>query len=593
MKTQILSALLVLSLVSCSKEKTQDAPPPPPPVKPVVKPQPKPTVVDYKKPCAALVAKVAQCKKEIIQQEMVIKPDVMLGQCEKTLGAGVGKTGAELSLADLLQEKADAASCKGAVAGDCNAFVSCLVTLRRNAVCSPSHTALIRVTQQEILLNGKTVVFVAKDQIAGQAAGSDTVASLAERIAELRKGWTGTSPLKNTCINADPDVPWKVVNMVIGTARGAGLVHLALVSQQLTTDKVGNLLETAAQPEAWTLTDDLLAWDIPLQPEGVGTPPEPVTVEVTPDGYNVTVGKKSLCAPYTQRKQPCIPLATLQGKTMHNPVALRQFLYERHVRPAWLAQKVKPGDPLPPVGEVYLKVADPMLPYHVITGTIDGLRKLPNTAQKDWQLADAACRLAGDWFSDGQVTQMDGNCFYPVTFAAGPTPVVPAEPVVVAVGPGGEAPDMTGPRVNPGMTSPVTEPMNPEVMMEKPPVTTPVPEPTVGAGPAGATDRGLVPPGAPLDIRRWLGQKKWAVVACFQRAGAAGFTRGGSVVITMEIQRGRARVLNMGGTLAAVSSFIQCTREVLHQKDVGTSEDAKSYTQRWTFSLQLKGSASD
>ncbi|PKN25252.1 MAG: hypothetical protein CVU65_09395 [Deltaproteobacteria bacterium HGW-Deltaproteobacteria-22] len=461
MKTQFLIALIILLLTSCAKEKTQDAPPPPPPpVKPVEPPPVKPVAVDYKKPCAALAAKVAQCKKEIIQQDMVIKPDVMIAQCEKTLTAEAEKSDAALKLMDLLQEKADPASCKGAVAGDCNAFISCLVTLRRNAVCSPSRTALIRVTQQEILLNGKTVVFVAKDQIAGQAEGVSTVATLAERIAELKKGWTGKTPLKNTCINADPDVPWKVVNMVIGTARESGLVHLALVSQQLTTDKVGNLLETAALPEAWTLTDDLLAWDIPLQPEGVGTPPDPVTVEVTPVGYNVTVGPKSLCAPYAQRKLPCIPLATLEGKTMHNPVALRQFLYERHVRPAWQAQKVKPGDALPPVGEVYLKVADPLLPYHVITATIDGLRKLPNSAQKDWQLADAACRLAGDWLTDGQVTQMDGNCFYPVTFAAGPAPVEPMVAVTPNVPP--------EPRVNPGMTGPVEVSMNPSVMVEPP-----------------------------------------------------------------------------------------------------------------------------
>ncbi|MBU1511942.1 hypothetical protein KKD52_16430 [Myxococcota bacterium] len=584
MKTQFLIALIILLLTSCAKEKTQDAPPPPPPpVKPVEPPPVKPVAVDYKKPCAALAAKVAQCKKEIIQQDMVIKPDVMIAQCEKTLTAEAEKSDAALKLMDLLQEKADPASCKGAVAGDCNAFISCLVTLRRNAVCSPSRTALIRVTQQEILLNGKTVVFVAKDQIAGQAEGVSTVATLAERIAELKKGWTGKTPLKNTCINADPDVPWKVVNMVIGTARESGLVHLALVSQQLTTDKVGNLLETAALPEAWTLTDDLLAWDIPLQPEGVGTPPDPVTVEVTPVGYNVTVGPKSLCAPYAQRKLPCIPLATLEGKTMHNPVALRQFLYERHVRPAWQAQKVKPGDALPPVGEVYLKVADPLLPYHVITATIDGLRKLPNSAQKDWQLADAACRLAGDWLTDGQVTQMDGNCFYPVTFAAGPAPVEPMVAVVPNVPP--------EPRVNPGMPGPVEVSMNPTVMVE-PPAMMPIPEPTVG-GKVGASDRGLVPPGAPLEVRRWLGNRKWAIVACFQRAGAAGFAREGSVVITMEIRQGKARVLNMGGTLAAVSSFIQCTRDGLHGKDVGSSEDAKSYTQRWTFTLQLKGSASE
>ncbi len=426
-------------------------------------------------------------------------------------------------------------------------------------------------------------MFLAKDQIAGQSDTDITVLPLVERIGELRRSWTGATPLKNTCINADPEVPWKVVNLVIGTARASGLVHLALVSQQLTTDKVGNLLETAALPEAWTLTDDLLAWDIPLQPEGVGTPPEPVTVEVTQQGYNISVGGKSLCAPYAQRKLPCIPLATVDGKTMHNPVALRQFLYERHVRPAWQAQKVKPGDALPPVGEVYLKVADPLLAYQVVTGTIDGLRKLPNTAQKDWQLADAACRLAGDWLSDGQVTQMDGNCFYPVTFAAGPAAVEP----LVAVAPN-MPPD---PTVNPGMPGPVVVSMNPDVMVETPPML-PVDEPTVG-GKVGASDRGLVPPGAPLEVRRWLSQKKWAIVACFQRAGAAGFTREGTVVITMEIQRGKARVLNMGGSLAAVTSFIQCTRDVLHQKDVGTSEDTKSYTQRWTFSLQLKGAASE
>ncbi len=588
MKTAVLVLSVLILSLACSKEKQQDPPPPaPPPVKPVAPPPPKPTVADYKKPCTALAAKVAQCKKEIIQQEMKLKVEELVGQCEKTLGQELEKSDTALRLGDLLQDKADPNSCKGAVAGDCNAFISCLVTWRRNAVCNPARTALIRVTAQEILLNGKTVVYLAKDQVAGQAAGDTRVKALAERIAEVRRGWTGTAPLKNTCINADPEVPWKVVDMVIGTAREAGLVHLALVSQQLTPDKVANLLETSGQPEAWTLTDDLLAWDIPLQPEGVGVPPDPVTVEVTPAGYNLTVGKRSLCPPSAQRNQPCIPLATVGGKTMHNPVALRQYLYERHVRPAWQAQKVKPGDPLPPVGEVYLKVADPLLPYSVITGTIDGLRKLPNTAQKDWQLADAACRLAGDWFGEGQVTQMDGNCFYPVTFAAGPAPV---EPVQVAEGPN----VTTGPMLISPMTGPVGLPMNPDPMIEMAPSPMlPADPPPSGGSGVGATDRGLVPPGAPLDVRRWLGTKKWAIVACFQRAGAAGFAREGSVVITMEVQRGTARVLNMGGTLAGVSSFIQCTREALHNKPVGTSADAKEYSQRWTFTLQLKGSASE
>jgi len=579
-------SILVLS-VACSKEKKQDAPPPPP-APPVTKPveAPKPTAVDHQKPCGALAAKVAQCKKEIIQQEMKLAAAEMIGQCEKTLGQDLERSDSTLKLSDLLQEKADPASCKGAVAGDCNAFISCLVTWRRNAVCTPSRTALIRVTAQEILLNGKTVVYLAKDQIAGQADGETRVKSLAERVAELRRGWTGPAPLKNTCINADPEVPWKVVEMVIATARESGLVHLALVSQQLTPDKVANLLETAALPEAWTLTDDLLAWDIPLQPEGVGTPPEPVTVEVTREGYNLTSGGKSLCPPSAKRGQPCIPLATVEGKTMHNPVALRQYLYERHVRPAWQAQRVKAGDPLPPVGEVYLKVADPLLPYHVVTGTIDGLRKLPNTAQKDWLIDDAPCRLAGDWFGEGQVTRLDGNCFYPVTFAAGPAPV---EPVLVAEGPN----VVTGPMLVSPMTGPLEVTMNPEPMIDRPVAMLPVDEPTVGGPTVGASDRGLVPPGAPLDVRRWLGSRKWAIVACFQKAGAAGFAREGSVVITMEVRQGKARVLNMGGTLAGVSSFIQCTRDALHNKDVGSSTEAREFAQRWTFTLQLKGSASE
>ncbi len=590
-RTMFFLSILMVFLAACDKGTTQENPSPPqavPDRDSEPQKEPDPAVQEDPGPkCELYAKKLAQCKKEVAREELKIRPEILVEQCKNTI-ASKESAGGLLSLSDLLKEGTEAGSCRGAVHQDCNQFVSCLVTWRRSAVCNPQRSVFIRITRQEIQVNGKTVVFVAGERIAGLAESQTDIPALMEEIRRLRGNWTQGN-LREVCINSDPPVPWQVVSLVLESARKAGLNHQALVSQRLTTDKVGNLMETAALPEAWTLSDDLLAFDIPLQPEGVGTPPEPVVVEVDESGYHVMVGNRSLCPAQSRRNQPCIPLATVEGITMHNHVALRQFLYERHVRPAWQAQKVRPGDPIPPVGQVFLQVKNPGIPYHVVTETVDGLRRLPSSALKDWQMDDAPCQLGGDWLRSGEVAEMQGNCFYPVTFASSsiPAAAVVERPDPVRPDPGAVTPGMTVAAVS---MAPVERPPREPAVMVEPAMQIVTPPST---GPVGASDRGLIPPGAPLDVRRFLNTKKWAVVSCFQRAGARGFAREGSVVVNMEIRNGQARVHNMGGTLAAIPSFIQCTRDVLHQQNVGTSEEVMQYAHRWTFTLQLRGQASE
>ncbi len=563
--------LLVLSIVAaCQEEKSQKAPAPAPaPAAPSTQPPAPKRERDHSESCRKLATKLAQCKKEIIHQEFRTAADAVVSSCNTTLKAEEERSDSSLKLLDLLQEKAEADSCRGSVNGDCSVFVSCLVTRRRNEVCHPSRAALIRVSTQEIQVNGKTAVFVAGTRIAGQPEDAEEIAPLADRIAELRK--TAASPLQTACINADPDVPWVVVERVSRTARGAGLTRQAFISQQLTPEKVDALLETAASPLDWTLPDDLLPWGIP---GATGeNAPAPVTVRVTAGGYDVLVGGRSLCPAQNRRGIPCIPRVTVEGQTVHNPVALRQFLYENHVLPFWKSRNAKPGEALPSAGELYLGVADPSIPYKVVTATLDGLRPLPASALKEWGLPEGAvCRLDGDWLAQGRVERFSGACLYPVVYVASADDLAameqnPANPSISVMMP--DNPD----------------PMNaPASMLEIPPDS---------AGGIGASDKGLIPPGAPLEVRRWLGQKKWAIVACFQKAGARGFAHQGTVSVTMEMKQGTARVLSMGGSLAAIPSFLQCCRETLHQKTVGTSDDTRAFETRWTFSLQLKGAASE
>ena len=555
---------------ACQEEKSKPQPisPPSPPV--VSQPAPPPKVeVDFSVPCQKLVAKLSQCKQEIIQQKLLATPDALIATCKKTLHAEAEKSDT-LKLLDLLHEQADPNSCRGAINTDCSIFMSCLVTRRRNEVCNSSQSATIRISTQEIQLNGKTVVFLAGTQIAGQTENTDEIAPLAQRIAEVKNTGVGA-----VCINADPDVPWIVVDRVSRTARHAGLTRQALISQQLTQEKAGVLLETAAEDRAWTLPDDLLPWGV--SHATAGTDLKTVTIHVTPDGYDVFVDGKSLCPVQNRRGKPCIPQVTVDGQTVHNPVALRQFLYEYHVRPFWKAQNLKPGENLPSVGDMYLHVTEPSIPYKVITSTLDGLRVLPESAKKEWNLSsDVTCRLQGDWFTKGRVEQVSGACFYPVVYQAS------QESANAMVESHSGKFGLSNP--------PINTPTTPNPMFATPSM---LEASSSSSGNVGATDTGLIPAGAPLEVRQWLTQKKWAIVACFQKAGARGFAHQGSVSVTMEMSQGIARVLSMGGTLASIPSFLQCSRDMLHQKTVGSSEDTHAFTARWTFTLQLKGALSE
>ena len=576
MPVRVLWILIFLIFGSCQEEKTKPAPsaPPPAPVPQTPPAAPPKTETDFSAPCQKLAAKLAQCKKEIIQQEFTSPADAVIAACKKTLGTEVERSDTSLKLMDLLQEKAEPNSCRGSVNADCSTFVSCLVTRRRSEVCHPSRTATIRISAQEILLNEKTVVFLAGTRIAGQPEDADEIEPLARQAAELKN-----SGISAACINADPDVPWTVVDRVSRTARSAGLTKQALISQQLTPEKAGALLETAAEPSAWTLPEDLLPWGIPGSVTG-SPAPDAVTVRVTVDGYEVLVNRKSLCPAQNRRKKPCIPRVTVDGQTVHNPVALRQFLYEYHVLPFWKAQNARPGEKLPPAGEVYLSVADPSLPYKVVTSTLDGLRHLPANAQKDWATS-GSCRLEKDWMAQGRVEQFSGACLYPAVYVA-------SNENAGGV-PDGGTEEPAAPQLHPVQGGSVMDPDTPAPMISTPAML----EAPQGPGGIGATDKGLVPPGAPLEVRQWLSQKKWAIVACFQKAGARGFTHQGTVAVTMEMSQGTARVLSMGGSLAAIPSFLQCTRDTLHQKNVGASEDTRAFQARWTFTLQLKGAVSE
>lgn len=568
---RVLSLLAFFSLFACQEEKSKPVPISPPSPTVVSQPAPPPpkVEVDFSVPCQKLVAKLSQCKKEIIQQELVSTPDALIATCKKTLQAEAEKSDT-LKLLDLLQEKADPNSCRGAIHTDCSTFMSCLVTRRRNDVCNSSQSATIRISTQELQFNGKTVVFLAGTQIAGQLENTDEIAPLAQRIAEVKHMGIGA-----VCINADPDVPWSVVDRVSRTAHHAGLTRQALISQQLTQEKAGALLETAAEAVAWTLPDDLLPWGVPNAT--VGTAPQTVTIHVTPGGYDVFVNGKSLCPVQHRRGQPCIPQVTVDGQTVHNPVALRQFLYEYHVRPFWKAQNLKPGENLPSAGEMYLHVTESSIPYKVITSTLDGLRFLPESAKKEWNLSsNVTCRLEGDWFTKGRVEHVSGACFYPVVYRAS------QESANEIVETHSGKFELSHPHINtPSTPNPMFATRS---MLEAS---------SASSGNVGATDTGLIPAKAPLEVRQWLTQKKWAIVACFQKAGARGFAHQGSVSVTMEMSQGTARVLSMGGTLASIPSFLQCSRDMLHQKTVGSSEDTRAFTARWTFTLQLKGALSE
>jgi len=100
---------------------------------------------------------------------------------------------------------------------------------------------------------------------------------------------------------------------------------------------------------------------------------------------------------------------------------------------------------------------------------------------------------------------------------------------------------------------------------------------------------GLFLPGVPMDVKKVLQGIPYTIGSCFKNAADQGLVgKSGNLSVTVSIAGGKMRILNLGGTLSSNKTFAQCIQSRLNGKSMGSSEEAKNYTHKWTFSVQLE-----
>lgn len=124
--------------------------------------------------------------------------------------------------------------------------------------------------------------------------------------------------------------------------------------------------------------------------------------------------------------------------------------------------------------------------------------------------------------------------------------------------------------------------------------TTDVMAPSMDPPKPKASASGLIPGDAPQDVKKVLQGFPYTIGSCFQQAASKGLVgNSGDISVSVSVSGGTLSVTGLGGSLAGNSTVADCVRNRLNGKSMGSSDEAKSYSKSWTFSVQLVGAASE
>lgn len=109
-----------------------------------------------------------------------------------------------------------------------------------------------------------------------------------------------------------------------------------------------------------------------------------------------------------------------------------------------------------------------------------------------------------------------------------------------------------------------------------------------------ASASGLIPGNAPLDVKKVLQGFPYTIGSCFQQAASKGLVgNSGDISVSVSVSGGVLSVTGLSGSLASNSTVANCVQNRLNGKKMGSSDEAKSYSKSWTFTVQLVGATSE